>query len=415
MIDFVCFSINNWEKRRARKQQFMLHLSLRQDVGKILYVEPPLNLFRLLFLSSSELKTQDNRKRWLRALSFKIESPPGGKKIFIFTPLFLFPFSFRSRFIYNLNLYILLLFIKPKISRLNFENTVLWLYHPFDYKLLRWFKKRSLAIFDWAEDWAYYFTEYSFKQRRVVKNLEDRIVQDSDIVFVVSKQLWERAKKLNDNSYQILDGTVPEIFANYDRKIPPEIENIFHPMLGYVGTVFKRLDLDLIVALSEKLPHCSIVLIGNILLPSEELIKIRRNNVFLLGGREYDELPNYMMNFDVCILPYIPSPYNPPPTKLYDYLATGKPIVATSFPEMDGFKFKELIKIAHSEDEFVNYIKEVIQEDPPDLKTRRMQKAKENSWASRCNEIIAFIQKKMSVQDTHSQLKHENIADQASG
>jgi hypothetical protein len=389
MLDFICFSINNWEKRKARKQQFMLHLSLRRDVGKILYVEPPLNLLRLLFLPSLELKTQDNRKRWLRALSFKIESPPESKKLFIFTPLFFIPFSFRSRLIYNLNLYISLLIIKSKISRLNFENTVLWLYHPFDYKLLKWFKKRSLAIFDWAEDWAEYFIEFSHPRRRHVSYLEKKMVKDVDIVFVVSKKLLERAKNINDNSYQILDGTMPEIFANYDRRIPLEIKNIVHPMLGYVGTIFKRLDLDLIAELSEKLPRCSIVLIGNILLPSEELINIRRNNVFLLGGRKYEELPNYMMNFDVCILPYIPVLDTSPPTKIYDYLATGKPIVSTYLPALEDFG--NLIKLAHTKEEFIRLAREAVNEDDAQIQNRRLQKAKESSWSFRAEEIMNII------------------------
>lgn len=389
MIDFVCFSINNWEKRWARKQQFMLHLSLRQDTGHVLYVDPPLNLFRLLFLPFTELKTDDQRKRWRRALHFQIEPLGEPGKLFIFTPVFLIPFSFRCQFIYNLNLYISFLILRPKIEKLGFKDSVIWLYHPFDYKLLRWFRNKLLVVFDWAEDWAQYFTEFSPARRKYVASLEEKIIREADIVFVVSKELLERAKKINDNSYQILDGTTPEIFNNYNGRIPEELENIPRPLVGYVGTLFRRFDLDLIAELSKKLPHCSIVLVGNILLPSEELIKIRQNNIFLLGGKGYNELPNYMMNFDVCILPYIPLPQTSPPTKIYDYLATGKPVVSTYLPALEDFS--SLIKLAHTKEEFISFVSEALHENDAKIRSERLKKAEENSWFKRTEEIINII------------------------
>jgi hypothetical protein len=391
MLDFICFSINNWEKRRARKQQFMLHFSLREDVGKVLYVEPPINLFRLFFLPLLELRNQDNRKRWIRALRFKIECSSESPKLFIFTPIFFIPFSFKFHPIYNLNLYLSFLIIKFKINRLGFNNIVLWLYHPFDYCLLRWFKKRMVSCFDWAEDWAQYFTEFSSPRRGYISYLEEKLIRDVDIVFVVSLRLLERARNINNNTYRVLDGTIPEIFANYDGRIPEEINNIPHPIVGYAGTIFQRVDIDLIRELSEKLPQCSIVLVGNILFPPGKLIKIRQKNIFLLGGKKYEELPNYMMNFDVCILPYIPIPHTSPPTKIYDYLATGKPIVSTNLAELENLD--NLIKLARTKEEFVNFVRGSLSESDPRIGNMRMQKAKENSWFFRAEEIMDIIRK----------------------
>lgn len=389
-LSFICFSQNNWEKRRARKQQFMLHLSLREDVDKVLYVEPPLNLFRPLFFPISELRTKENRKRWLRALRSKIEPLPDSKKLFIFTPIFLIPFSFRFQFIYDLNRYISFLSLKSKIRRLGFNNVVLWLYHPFDYCLLGWFKAKVASCFDWAENWAEYFTELPPEKREYIAGMEDRMVKETDVVFVVSKLLLERALRINNNSYQILDGTIPEIFFNYDGAVPDEMKNMPHPVVGYTGTVYKRVDIDLIRELSEKLPRASIILLGNVLLSPGDMTGINESkNVFFLGGRDYNELPRYMMNFDVCILPYITSSVNPSPTKMYDYLATGKPIISTSIPEIEGFK--NCIKIAGSREEFIEFVKESLRENSPELQKMRKRKAKENSWLSRTDEIMDII------------------------
>jgi len=389
MMDFICFSLNNWEERKARKQQFMLALSLREDVSKVLYVEPPLNFFRLLLLPFLELRTLANRKRWLRALKFRIENLADSQKLFIFTPVFFIPFSFRVQSIYNLNCYFSYLIVKLKIRKLDFKNIVLWLYHPFDYCLLRWFKEKKVSCFDWAEDWAAYFEEFHSKKRRKVHSLEEKIIKGADIIFVVSKFLLERAKKINSNSYQILDGTTPEIFANFDGKIPDDMRSIRHPILGFSGTVFHRLDIDLIRELSLYLPDCSIVLVGNVLLRKRELEKINRDNIFLLGAKEYKQLPAYLMNFDACLVPYIISTFTSPPTKIYDYLATGKPIIATSSPELEGFG--NLIGLAKTKEQFIASVRDSLCEDDPNLRSLRIKKAYENSWLKRTDELIGII------------------------
>ncbi|MDD5432474.1 MAG: glycosyltransferase [Candidatus Omnitrophica bacterium] len=393
MLDFICFSINAWEKRRARKQQFMLHLSLREDVGKVLYVEPPLNIFRLLFLPHLELQDHDNRVRWLRALKFKVDALPESRKLFIFTPLFLIPFAFRLQFIYNLNLFICFLIIKAKSKIMNFDNVVLWLYHPFDYPLLKWFKKRIVSCFDWAEDWQEYFTELPRNKRLKVAVFEERIIKKSDVVFVVSKVLLERAKKINPNTFQLFDGTNPEIFRNYNNGIPPDIKNIPHPIIGYVGNIFTRFDIDLVCQLSESF-FCSVVLIGNVLLEEERISKIKeKHNIFILGAKSFNELPGYLLNFDVCILPYISSLVTSPATKVYDYLASGKPIVSTQIPGLD--EFGDLLKVSRSNEEFINLVKSSLNEDNVTLQNLRKEKASQNSWGIRSAEIMGIISKNL--------------------
>ncbi|MEF9438616.1 MAG: hypothetical protein L0922_07775, partial [Candidatus Mariimomonas ferrooxydans] len=69
----------------------MLHLSQRDDVEKVMYIEPPVNLFRLLLLPFSELKTGDGRRRWSRALMFRSERL--SDKLYLNTPLFFIPSS----------------------------------------------------------------------------------------------------------------------------------------------------------------------------------------------------------------------------------------------------------------------------------------------------------------------------------
>jgi len=387
-MDIICFSINAWEKRRARKQQFMLYLSQRQDVGLVLYVEPSLNIWRLVFMPVAELGNKESRGRWLRALSLKPERISG--KLLVFTPIFFIPFAFRFHIIYKINLYFLYLRIRSLAKREALKNKVIWLYHPFDWPLLEWFKERSLACFDWAEEWAEYFTEYSKERRSDIRKMEEDIISRVDLVFVVSRALLEPAKALNKNSYHIYDGTAPELFAKEYTQPPSDLKNIRHPIIGYLGTVSSRMDIELVRVLSERLPQFSFVFVGDIHSERVDISQLKGiANIFFLGGKPYEELPRYAAFFDVSLLPYKPLLFTSPPTKIFDYLASGKPIVSTLLPEL-GF-LKGFIYEAKNVDEFEANIKKALEEDTPQAAIRRRDKAKENSWARRAQEIAALI------------------------
>ena len=59
-----------------------------------------------------------------------------------------------------------------------------------------------------------------------------------------------------------------------------------------------------------------------------------------LGPKPYDELPRYVAAFDVGIIPYAANSYTPScfPLKLYEYLAAGKPVVASGLPALAGME-----------------------------------------------------------------------------
>lgn len=370
----------------------MLHLSLRDDVEKVMYIEPPLNLFRLVFFSFSELKTPENRNRWSRALQFKVERSTESKKLFIFTPVFFIPFAYRIQFIYNLNLYISLFIIRTKLRGLEFDNIVLWLYHPFDHPLVKWFKNRVVSIFDWAEDWAEYFTEYSSKKRAATGRLEEHIIKDTDIVFLVSTKMLRKAKLFNKNSHYMIDGTVHQLFQKKSDYLPNDLENIRKPIIGYTGTIGHRVDIDLLERICRDLTSCSLILIGNVLIaPSDIAVLKSYNNIYFLGGKDYNDLGRYMQHFNVSILPYKPELTSSFPTKLLDYFAAGKPVVSTNLIEIQ--RFKDIVWIASSNDEFVEHIRKALSENSADLKNRRISVAENNSWAHRAEEIMGLINK----------------------
>jgi len=394
-LDFVCFSVNNWEKRKARKQQFMLHLSLRDDVGRVLYVEPALNLWRLILLPWAELNSRENRIRWKRALLLWVTPSVESGKLFIFTPLFIIPFSYRCYWLYKINLYILAVIIKAKLRHNGFQNIVLWVYHPFDYPLLCWFSDAVLSVFDWAEEWAEYFIEYGRRQKMRLRFLEEQMIKDADLVFIVSDVLLKQALAFNPNSYHILDGTVHEIFQPSAEEPPVDMARIKRPIAGYLGSVSERMDTELLEYVSKRYPDVSFVCIGDIHYQRVVLGNLQHcANVYFLGLKPYEELGKYALFFDICILPYKPlSSTYISPTKIFDYLATGKPIVSIALACLNNFS--GVLYAAHTKEEFADLFGKALQEDNAQLRQKRKDIARQNTWEQRAEEIMNIAQQRM--------------------
>lgn len=389
-MDFVCFSVNNWEERRARKQQFMLHLSLRADVGRVVYVEPAVNIWRFFIFWKREFSDAKGRARGRRAWGGRMERIPESQKFFVYTPLSFFPWSLRFPVFYRWNLWLILFFLRPRLRRLGLREMVLWLYHPFDAPLLDWFSPRRASCFDWAEKWSEYFLEYRVLHQQMIARLEEEVVRRADRVFVTSQRLLDMARPLNPRSCLLRDGTVPGSFAAFDGRIPRDLEKIPHPVIGYAGTFYERVDQGLVLLLSRRFPSCSFVFVGNIAYDRVDVATLAsQKNIHFLGGKPYALLPGYIMNFDVCLLPYIFDSKTAAPTKIYDYLASGKPIVATSLPELE--YLTGCVNFARTGDEFIAAVKRSLEEARPEVAARCRRIAQENSWEMRAEEIIRLI------------------------
>jgi glycosyltransferase involved in cell wall biosynthesis len=371
----------------ARKQQFMRALAALQDVRKVMYVEPPVHAAELLLHPGRALATPEKRARWKRALSLKAE--PLSSKLVLFTPLALFPFFYKLQWVHTLNLFFSFRVIRRVIENLGFCNCILWLYHPMDHPLLDWFHPRILSVFDWAEEWSKYFTDLSPKRRRDILNYERHIIENADIVFTVSEPLLEKALRHNPHSYELMDGAGNELFQ-VSGEIPEDIRSIPGPVIGYIGTIMERFDVELVALAVKELPECSFVFIGDVHTSRINISALQeRKNCYFLGGKSYSELMAYMSRFDVCILPYKKNSINQPPTKIFDYLATGKPIVSAPFPESE--KFKDYVRFASSNDDFVGAIKAALDENSEELNKARIRKAQANTWAHRAREIMETL------------------------
>ena len=107
-----------------------------------------------------------------------------------------------------------------------------------------------------------------------------------------------------------------------------------HPIVGMFGLFDRRVDAALLAAAARGLPAATFAVVGPLVDRSPEEFGDLPNLRFF-GAVPYSELPGHAAHFDVCILPYVvdATTHSINPLKLKEYLATGKPVVATPLPE----------------------------------------------------------------------------------
>ncbi|MEJ0081433.1 MAG: glycosyltransferase [Puia sp.] len=162
------------------------------------------------------------------------------------------------------------------------------------------------------------------------------------------------------------------------------MKSIPRPIAGYCGAVnAMRLDEELLMHIARSLPEISLVLVG----PADSQFagsQLRQlPNVYFLGLKPPDQAASYVHQFTVCINPPIRKSLDDwqLPRKIDEYLAAGKPVVATATAAME--MFREFVELCNSKEDFVLAIrKRVNQPDDDSGKsvTERRNFALSHSW-----------------------------------
>jgi glycosyltransferase involved in cell wall biosynthesis len=177
-----------------------------------------------------------------------------------------------------------------------------------------------------------------------------------------------------------------------DSNIPADMASIPHPVIGYVGALQSiRLDIDILEHIALARPQWSVVLVG----PEDEVFKASRlhsiPNVHFLGSKKGEELPAYINAFDVCLNPQLVNPVTIGnyPRKIDEYLAMGKPTLATKTPAMS--IFAEHTYLAETKEDYVTYIERALAEDSVLKQNERRSFAASHTWENNVKEIYRAI------------------------
>nr|WP_294790405.1 glycosyltransferase [uncultured Mucilaginibacter sp.] len=223
--------------------------------------------------------------------------------------------------------------------------------------------------------------------------MEPEIIKKSDLCVANSTYLASYCKQYNPNSHYVGQGCDLEIFtAKQALAIPSDMEPINKPVIGYVGALQSiRLDMELLEYIAKTQPEWSIVLVG----PEDEQFKVSNlhqiKNIHFLGSKDPSTLPSYINSFDVCLNPQLINQVTIGnyPRKIDEYLAMGKPTVATHTEAMS--VFEDHTYLGTTKEDYVKLIEKALAEDSDEKRQERINFATTHTWENNVKEIYKAI------------------------
>ncbi|WP_338502673.1 UDP-galactopyranose mutase [Sphingomonas kaistensis] len=168
-------------------------------------------------------------------------------------------------------------------------------------------------------------------------DLERELLDAADIVFTGGYSLYEAKKKRHGNVHPFPSSVDRAHFGAARAGIadPADQAGIGRPRFGFYGVIDERLDIELLDKVAELRPDWQLIMVGPVVKISEDDLP-RRHNIHYLGGKSYDELPSYLGNWDVAMMPFAINEATRfiSPTKTPEYLAAGKPVISTPIKDV---------------------------------------------------------------------------------
>jgi teichuronic acid biosynthesis glycosyltransferase TuaH len=224
--------------------------------------------------------------------------------------------------------------------------------------------------------------------------MEEQLIRQADVVATNSEFLANYARTFNPNAKMVGQGCDFSMYCEpVNIEVANDLKSIKGPVIGYTGFLTSvRLDIELLESLARRNPQWSLVLVG----PEDDSFKKselhRMPNVYFLGNKAPETLPSYIKGFDVAINPQALNEVTMGnyPRKIDEYLAVGKPVVATHTPFMD--YFKEYTYLAKSLEDYEQKItKAIIENDAMKEKARR-DFALTHTWEENVKMISELIE-----------------------
>jgi glycosyltransferase involved in cell wall biosynthesis len=241
-----------------------------------------------------------------------------------------------------------------------------------------------------TDDWSQ-FPSVSSAERRRIEDADRRLCARADVVVVCSEALEKSRRPLSRRLIRVPNAVDP---ANYvGCREPAEraasSRRFAAPVFGYVGTLHgDRLDPDLVVCLAREFSHGEVILCGpDYLKPAERDVLCAEENIRILPPVPYSEVPRLLAGFDVCLVPHKLSAFTESlnPIKLWEYLATGKPIAATP---VAGFRdFAHLCHLGEGPTGFVAACRAALAEVGR-LATERIRAVEPHTWERRAEDVL---------------------------
>lgn len=271
--------------------------------------------------------------------------------------------------------------LRMVFGRLGIRRPLMWINTPTGWPVISGLGRRGL-VYQRTDEYA----EYRFDNFNAdyVREIDRQLVQQAGLVLHVDEALHDRTS--GANSLLLEQGVDERFLEPHDHEaVPRELVGIPRPIVGYVGTVEPhKFDASLVHDAARRMPDVSFVIVGPHNQNASGLHGLA--NVHLVGPRRHEEIPAFVRAFDVCMLPTAHTQWGEHcnPIKLMEYLAAGKPVIATDTPASR--RFARWVRIGDEAAAWERGIRHAIRDDGQALQAAREHVA-ECTWARQADRI----------------------------
>lgn len=170
----------------------------------------------------------------------------------------------------------------------------------------------------------------------------------------------------------------------------------------YTGHLYSWKGVDILATTARLLPKVLVVFVGGT--PKDctrfEQLYGSQKNIILIGTQKHEEIPHYLRSADVLVLPNTAyeslSRLYTSPMKLFEYMASGRPIVASDLPSIREIIDESCATFAQPDDagDLARVLTEILLESNElvQLKVARAQeRARQYSWEGRARLVLDSI------------------------
>ena len=276
------------------------------------------------------------------------------------------------------------------------RDHVSWYYTPM---MLGWSRHLTptAVVYDCMDE----LSAFKNAPRELIDN-EKELMALADHVFTGGRSLYEAKRERHESVHCFPSSIDVEHFSkarNVDED-PEDQKAIPHPRIGFFGVIDERSDLVLLEKIAEMRPDWHFVMIGPVVKIDDADLP-RAGNIHYLGGKNYNELPEYVGGWDVAMMPFAlnESTRFISPTKTPEYLAAGLPVVSTPVRDVvRPYGEEGLVQIASTPEEFVEAIENAMGEDADERDRRVGEFLADMSWDKTYRLMAELLDKAASTQ-----------------
>lgn len=229
------------------------------------------------------------------------------------------------------------------------DAPVVWFYTPMALPLLNTVHP-SAVVYDCMDE----LSAFRNAPKQLLQR-ESALLNIADVVFTGGPSLYEVKRERHANAHCFPSSVDLKHFSQaLERsKAHPSQLQLRIPRFGYYGVIDERFDIGLLRAVADARPEWELVIVGPVVKIDEAALP-RNANIHYMGQASYDELPQYLAAWHVCLMPFALNDSTKfiSPTKVLEYMAAELPIVSTDIADVSK-PYGDIVSIAHDAGQFI--------------------------------------------------------------